>query len=77
MKNKFENITTATQEITRALLKIISGIVIVGGFVWGCLEAFNISEAPEGIEDVVLKADSVLFQNDSLKVDTNAIDKKL
>ena len=72
-KNKIDEVVTATQQITRALLKIISGIVVIGGVVWGYLEAFDVAEAPEGIEEVVLKADSVLNASDSLNVDTNAI----
>ena len=69
---KAEKAITATQKITRALLKIISGIVVIGGVVWGYLEAFEVADAPEGIEETVAKADSVLFASDSLKVDTNA-----
>ena len=72
-KNKIDEVVTATQQMTRALLKIISGIVVIGGVVWGYLEAFDVAEAPEGIEEVVLKADSVLNASDSLNVDTNAI----
>lgn len=65
MENLSEKIT-ATQMITRALLKVIAAIVVLGGTVWLYLDEFGVKEAPDNLEEVVKKADSTL-NADTLK----------